>query len=77
MITLLSEHDKRGFIVNSAYKIYKMVPLLYRDENKTNIHEFNVFDDSRRALMLTYTNKLALKAILKAIGFDRHCLARY
>lgn len=77
MITLLSDHEKHGFILNSSYEIYRMVPLLHGDQTKLDFHEFNVFDNGRRALILTHTTDHASIEASKVVGFDGHCNAKY
>lgn len=44
---------------------------------KSNMHEFNVFNNGSRALYLSHTNEHMSKAISQAVGFDGSRLARY
>jgi hypothetical protein len=77
MITLLSDHEKHGFILDSSYEIYKTVPLLVKGGVKPNMHEFNVIENGTRALMLTHTEDGATKEASKKVGFDGLCDAKY
>ncbi len=43
---------------------------------KSNMHEFNVFNNGSRALYLSHTNEHMSKAISQAVGFDGSRLAR-
>jgi hypothetical protein len=77
MLTLLSDHEKHGFILDSSYEIYRRVPLLRGKEMKPNMHEFNVFDNGSRALILTHIDTNTTKELSQAVGFDGPCLAKY
>ena len=77
MITLLSDHEKHGFILDSTYQIRKTVSLLDGKETKPNMHSFNVFDDGKRALLLTHTAEYTTREAAKAVGFDGECIAKY
>lgn len=77
MLTLLSNHEKSGFILNSSYEIVRSVPLLHGHDTKPNMHEFNVFDDGTRALLLTHTEEHTSKEVSKQVGFDGSCNVKY
>ena len=77
MRTLLSAHEEHGFILNSSYEVYKKIPLVQERGTKMNVHEFNVFDEGRRALFLKHIDANASVEESREIGFNGRCLARY
>ena len=77
MLTLLIDHEKYGFVLDSSYEIYKKVPLLYKQETKPNVHEFNVVDNGKRALLLTHGDAHATHDASQAVGFNGFCDAKY
>ena len=77
MLTLLSDHEKHGFILDNTYQIYKTVSLVHGKESKPNMHSFNVFDGGKRALLLTHTTEYSTREAAKAVGFDGKCNAKY
>ncbi|KAK5174048.1 uncharacterized protein LTR77_001128 [Saxophila tyrrhenica] len=77
MLTLLSDHEKHGFILDSSYEVYKTVPLLVDQAVKPNMHEFNVFENGTRALLLTHVDGLTPKEQSQVVGYDGPCDAKY
>lgn len=77
MLTLLSDHEQRGFMINSSYQVHKTVPFLYGEETKVNMHEFNIIDDGKTALLLTLEPIMTSVDVSKVVGVNKPCDAKY
>lgn len=77
MLTFLSDHESHGFILNSSYQLHRKVALAPSRGAKPNMHEFNVFGDGKRALILTHTQEHAAKEAVQSLGLPWPCLVHY
>lgn len=48
-----SENQEGGFILDNSYEIHKILDMRGDHQKRPNMHDFNLIDDGKRALMLT------------------------
>ncbi|KAK3047787.1 hypothetical protein LTR09_010762 [Extremus antarcticus] len=86
--TLIFTEHADGLILNDDYKIEHTVDMFGMElpdwlmeqighRHTTNMHDFNVIDDGKRAVMLTKVYENATRAESKAVGFDGECTAKW
>jgi hypothetical protein len=51
-MTLLSQHDKKGHILNDNYEVEREVPMVTEKHQIPDMHAFNVLDQGRSALVI-------------------------
>ncbi|KAK5163442.1 uncharacterized protein LTR77_010624 [Saxophila tyrrhenica] len=88
MPTMIFTEHSDGLILDEGYNIHHTVDMFGMElpdwlmeqighRHTTNMHDFNVIDDGKRAVMLTKVYENATKAESKAVGFDGECTAKW
>jgi hypothetical protein len=86
--TLIFTEHANGLILDDGYNIRNTVDMFGMDlpqwlldqighRHTTNMHDFNVIDNGKRAVMLTKVYENATRAESKAVGFDGECTAKW
>lgn len=77
-LSLLSHHVKKGFILNDRYEVEMVAPLVLNDDEKADMHSFNVIDGGRRALIIhNRPINTTTEVSQHQVGFNGPCLAEY
>ena len=76
MMTVIYPRENAGLIVDSTYEFVKSIVYSETFDN-SNMHDLNVVDNGKRALVLTKdTHKPLSKEMSKAVEFDGNCSVR-
>lgn len=77
VLTLLSDHEKKAYLVDQSYQVDKEVPLVLDGEAKPNMHSFHVIDGGKRALILNVRPWNTSIEVSQQVGFNGSCNAKY
>ena len=76
MLTAIYPHDNAAVILNNHYEVVETV-VHSSTWDYSNMHDFNVVEDGRRALVLTKDGAVTLsKEKSKVVGYNGNCLVR-
>lgn len=77
ILTLLSSHDKKGYILDNTYQIRQEVPLSIDDVTEANMHEFHLIDNGKKVLILQHQPSVVSSEESHQLGSNGSCLVKF
>ena len=76
MMTMLSDHERAGYILDSSYEVWKRIDL---DANgvSADMHSFQVIDNGTRALIIQRLWEQTAEEDSQTVGHVGSCFAKY